>query len=270
MSKPTTRSSATKPTSENLEMSSEDCKDLVNEDPNTLGKLDKNAATSNDEILQMLIKMNNTLENLVKGQSTLEEKFSQIEEKLCSQDSVIKDLENSANFMSNELEDLKTKAGKLEADSSTQNDVLKSLQEEIDNLQRYTRGFNLRFIGVKESDGDHKEDCVKVVSDLIRSELKMDVEIENAHRTGSKMPNKPRHIIARFQKRPERFAVLRNRKVFQSNKKILVVEDLIPKDLHSRRALSSHAQKAHKEGKRVRFSKGTLFINNVKFVSPND
>lgn len=240
-------------------------KSTVEED---LENAEKETSTSNDDILQMLVKMNITLDNLAKGQTTLESKLSKIEVKLNTQEKSIADLENSVDFTSKELEDLKIETANFHKGSVTLQEQLDLMQAELLNLQRHSRGFNLRFIGIAEPQQDKQEDCVQVINDLIKSSLGISVDIENAHRVGRKL-DKPRHIIARFLRRPERYQVLMKRKVFKDQKKILVVEDLTKIDLQLRRQLSSYAQEAYQQGKRVRFSKGTLFIDKVKFIPPN-
>lgn len=232
-----------------------------------LNSATKNANTSNEDILHMLIKMNDTLDNLAKGQSALEVKLSNIEEKLSVHEKSITDLEVNANFTSNEVEDLKCKTTIIQKDSVALNEQLISMKVELENLQRHSRSFNLRFIGVAEAPKDQREDCIQVIKDLVKTTVGMNVDIENAHRTGMKS-SKPRHIIARFLRRPERYNVLMKRKSF-SDKKIIVVEDLIQSDLQSRRHLAIHARQAWECGKKVRFSKGTLYINNVKFIHPD-
>ena len=95
----------------------------------------------------------------------------------------------------------------------------------------------------------------------------MKVDIENAHRTGRKDPDgkRPRHIIAKF---PQRFNILKQKNTLKTAN-ILVFEDLIPSDLASRRILRPAAQEAYKNGRKVRFVKGDLFVDGKKFCPDN-
>ena len=130
----------------------------------------------------------------------------------------------------------------------------------MDNMERFSRSFNLRFLGIPEQDG--REDCVSKLENLIKSTLGLDVSIENAHRTGRSIRGNPRRVIAKFLKRPEKFQVLIRRKEFSP---VLVLEDLIQKDLAYRKLVSSYAKSAREAGKNVKFSRGLLYIDGVRF-----
>ena len=74
--------------------------------------------------------------------------------------------------------------------------LITTLDNEMNNLQRYTRGFNLRILGMAE---DENEDCVASVDNLLKDYFDISgFPIENAHRIGKRIAGKPRHMIARF------------------------------------------------------------------------
>lgn len=267
---PNTRQNSTKSTSKDPTVFSTEMSESSGVKPTTSDPKKQNEdSTSNSEILQMLTKMNSKLDHLTTGQSKLESKLLMIEEKLNQQESSINNLETSLNFNSEEVSELKSTTCDLETNFVTLHEKLKFLQMEMDNMQRYSRNFNLRFVGIPEQSKDlGYEDPIKVVKDLIHTHLNLVVDIENAHRTGkTREDGKPRHIIAKFLRRPQRFQVLTQRSKFKENK-INVVEDLIFSDLQSRRSLSVHAKEAWESKKKVRFSKGSLFIDGVKFIPP--
>ena len=70
-------------------------------------------------------------------------------------------------------------------------------------MERYSRDFNIRILGVNETQG---EDCLAITMDFILSLGFEDAaaEVENAHRKGEKNvgTNKPSHIIAKLYSRP--------------------------------------------------------------------
>ena len=102
----------------------------------------------------------------------------------------------------------------------------------LEHLERYSRDFNIRLIGVEEEEG---EDCMTIVLDhftLLGFE-EAHGELENAHRTGRRQVGKPRHIIAKLYARPFKRNLLRAAKNPQ-NKNLLngvrLVEDFTPGD----------------------------------------
>ena len=67
------------------------------------------------------------------------------------------------------------------------------MQSEINALERYTRGFNIRIMGMTEHED---EDCVASVQNLLHDSFDItEPVIENAHRVGSTRVGKPRQII---------------------------------------------------------------------------
>ena len=88
-------------------------------------------------------------------------------------------------------------------------------------------------------------------------------ELENAHRTGRRQDGKPRHIIAKLYARPFKRNLLRAAKNPQ-NKNLLngvrLVEDFTPGDFELRKKALPMMKKAFEKGKKVRFTKGKLFI----------
>ena len=71
----------------------------------------------------------------------------------------------------------------------------------MEHLERYSRDFNTRVLGVSEEDG---EGCLAIIQDYIKC-LGFEhaaAEVENAHRTGKKQDERPRHIIAKLYSRP--------------------------------------------------------------------
>ena len=121
-------------------------------------------------------------------------------------------------FKVDEIDGLKTKQQQLEADVDNMKESLNfvsSNAEEVDNLrksnddlkkrldylERYSRDFNIRVLGVNE---DESEDCMTIILDFITSLGFEDAaaEVENAHCTGKKRDDKPRPTIAKLYSRP--------------------------------------------------------------------
>ena len=137
------------------------------------------------------------------------------------------------------------------------------LKRRVERLERYSRDFNIRVVGVVEQDG---EDCLLIIRNyltLLGFEYDLG-EIENAHRTGRKREEKPRNIIVKFHSRPFKRVLLRAAKN-QESKQVLngvrFVEDFTPYDFEIRKKALPIMQDAFDQGKKVRFTRGKLFID---------
>ena len=183
-------------------------------------------------------------------------------------------LNNKAQVLDEEVDRIKVSLtstkSTVEAMDSKMEDSFKKLQEsnrelknKLEHLERYSRDFNIRLIGVEEEEG---EDCMTIVLDhftLLGFE-EAHGELENAHRTGRRQDGKPRHIIAKLYARPFKRNLLRAAKNPQ-NKNLLngvrLVEDFTPGDFELRKKALPMMKKAFEEGKKVRFTKGKLLID---------
>ena len=111
------------------------------------------------------------------------------------------------------------------------------LRKRLEHLERYSRDFNIRVLGVNEDEG---EECMTKITDLITSLGFQDAtsEIENAHRTGKKRNDKPRPIIIRLYSRSFKRSLLQAAKS-TDGKAILqgerIVEDFTPRDFNARK-----------------------------------
>ena len=137
------------------------------------------------------------------------------------------------------------------------------LKKRLEHLERYSREFSIRVLGVNEDEG---EDCISKILDFITSLGFEDVaaEVENAHRTGKKRDDKPRPIIAKLYSRPFKRRLLQAAKS-ADGKEILqgvrIVEDFTPSDFDARKKALPTMRKAYEDGKKVRFTKGKLYID---------
>ena len=132
--------------------------------------------------------------------------------------------------------------------------MINSLYERLFALERYSRGFNLRFYKVPEQTG---EDCIVTLGKIISKDLKQKPVIENAHRVGpSRDDGSPRPIIAKFLYRPDRRDILRNKKLFKNG--TYVSEDL---------DLKAVMQEAYESGKRPKFRNGKLYVDGIPYNS---
>ena len=162
-----------------------------------------------------------------------------------------------------EIHDINCKIEKMEQGMANNTFMINSLYERLFALERYSRGFNLRFYKVPEQTG---EDCIVTLGKIISKDLKQKPVIENAHRVGpSRDDGSPHPIIAKFLYRPDRRDILRNKKLFKNG--TYVSEDLIPEDRKRKNDLKAVMQEAYESGKRPKFRNGKLYIDGIPYNS---
>ena len=221
-----------------------------------------------------------SFESFVRGK--LEDLCSDIEELRKGQTKPLTDVEKlqvKADKNSTTLDDLKTKFDSLEQKYEVLNGEVYNAQKRVDELtasiqshatkmealyervlglERYSRGYNLRFHNVPESS---QEDCLKKIKDKLAAQLGWEPELENAHREGNiRADRKPRPILCKFLYRPERFQVIRNRRDLSG---IWVTEDLIYEDRLRKKQVKDVMKSAYEAGKKPRFRQGKLYIDGV-------
>ena len=108
---------------------------------------------------------------MLTGQTALEKKFTTLETKVISNTSEIQNIIQSLEFetaslkdQSVQIRDLKVKLEHHDDELHRANHAIASMQSEINALERYTRGFNIRIMGISEEDG---EDCVARVQQVL-------------------------------------------------------------------------------------------------------
>lgn len=82
----------------------------------------------------------------------------------------------------------------------------KRLNEEIIDIQCRSMRDNLIFYGIKEDVSRRVENCEEIISDVCRNVLNIQesIEIEHAHRMGRKMNDKPRPVVVKLSRFPQR------------------------------------------------------------------
>ena len=121
-----------------------------------------------------------------------------------------------------ELYDANCKIEEIESTMQNEAQQIGAMHERLLSIERYSREYNLRFHKIPESPG---EDCGQKIGDILTEQLKTETTIENAHRVGPSITDKPRAIICKFIYRPERFKVLQKKRDLQNN--VWITEDLI-------------------------------------------
>lgn len=133
-------------------------------------------------------------------------------------------IEDKINVLSSSLDDVRRECN-LNANN------LQKLDYRLEQLEQYSRRYNLRLFGMQETNGERPD---VVVVEWLKSHLKISVElkdIDRAHRVGPKMQNgKQRPIIIKFMSYGVR------NKVYQVKKLLKGTPFVLKEDLTKARA----------------------------------
>ncbi|KAJ8023500.1 hypothetical protein HOLleu_35959 [Holothuria leucospilota] len=218
--------------------------------------------------------VNKKIDSMLLNQQSILRRISTLED-------TQKGLEESYNFLSSAVDDLKAEQTKMESDitvlkkdlnslRTSQNKLkldyeekLRSLTEAQLKAERYSRSFNLRFGGIPEKEN---EEAIQEVKRVLSDYLQMEPVIENAHRIGKRSTGKPRQIIAKLLYRPQRKEILLKCRRALQDSPYFITEDLTSEDFKKKASLRHVMSAAFQEGKRPRFVNGKLFINGELYV----
>ena len=224
----------------------------------------RKSLTSNKSALDDVAqKLNQVLAN----QTALENRLTDLEPKVVKNSSDIRDITQSLDFESDRVTTVEKTISVMQQELNAQSRELHTmstamvnLQSQVLDLERYTRGYNIRIFGVNESQG---EVCKEKVDRILADKFAVESAIENAHRTGKAESGRPRPIIARFYSRFTRRAVMRVAKEKLHNTNIRFVDDLTKTDLEEKNRLKPFMAELYEKGKKPRFVQGRLYSNNT-------
>ena len=167
------------------------------------------------EVIPKLEQVLQKLENLERYVKAVDEKVSNLQAKVdCFEafknktEKKIKELEEGLNFTNTERKSFKEKIDRLKCE-------ITQLRDEKLYMEVYQRRENPSFFGIKE-EADTEEDAREVLVGFLKTELCMEnahqIEFQTVHRVGKRVSSngKPRQIIARFLKYPQREEVMSN------------------------------------------------------------
>lgn len=144
-----------------------------------------------------------------------------------------------------------------------------SLEQQIDDLEQYSRRESVRIAGIPENENENTDEIVLDVCSSMKLEPMLKPEdISVSHRVGKKDPNRsPRQIIVRFTSRKARERVYRSRTALRDVNRARTGPNattpgiFINEDLTSRRAkLASKARQMAKDGQ---FRDTWTYMGNV-------
>ena len=221
------------------------------------------------EVIPKLEQVLEKLENLERYVKAVDEKVSNLQEKVDCFESFknktqkkVKELEDGLDFAKMERESFKEKFDKLKCE-------INQLRDDKLYVEVYVqRRENLRFFGIKEEADRERE----VLDGFLKTELGMEnadqIEFQRVHRVGKRVSSsgKPRQIIARFLKYPQREEVMSNARKLKG-KNFGISPDLPSEILERRKKKMKQFKQAKKDGKTAFFSRAEpdkLFIDGVE------
>ena len=177
---------------------------------------------------------------------------------------MIKDIEDGMNFANAERESFKKSLREMRSQ-------LGQLKDEKLYMEVYQQCENLHFFVIKEA-ATVQEDMREVLVEFLKMELGIevadDIEFQRIHRIGkrSSSDRKPRQIIARFLRYPDREMIMSN--VTKLKGKRFGISANFPKEIVERRKRKMQQfKKAKADGKQAFYSKAEpdkLFIGGVQ------
>ena len=191
---------------------------------NKRGKQKKYTDTDDSEafVRESLVKLSEGQDRILHDVATLKGKVQLNESSLNDISARLTKINQNYEEVKGELHDANCTIEEIESTMQNQAQQIGAMHERLLSIERYSREYNLRFHYIPESPG---EDCRQKIGDILTEQLKTETTIENAHRVGPSITNKPRAIICKFIYRPERFKVLQKKRDLQNI--VRITEDLI-------------------------------------------
>lgn len=264
---------------------SKDYLDSLKESPNTVTEINPRDCSKNEfrELVAFIaVQASTQYQELKEEISTLRDENTNLKSSVDKVENENKALKISVNDVVEENFKLRTELDQLKVKDQARDESMTELttriravevykdvqlksatedKERILMLERHSRGHNLRFcLNGPEIENENTTQLIN--AELVK--VGLTVHIENSHRVGRKDGDRPRQIIACFRERPERFQVLTKRSEL-FNKGVKVFEDLCREDFLLKKKHSEYMQRLHRQGKKVRFTRGCWYVNQQKF-----
>ncbi|CAK8697262.1 unnamed protein product [Clavelina lepadiformis] len=135
-----------------------------------------------------------------------------------------------------------------------------SQREHIETLEQYSKRYNLRFLGVPES---NDEDLIETIKQIIQETMGVTLRDTIAEAARIKNENvQPRPILVKFSKWKDKTKVLYRRKTLPES--MSIEDDLTQAQRERRKKLRKIAALAEQEGKKIKWSGKQLFVDGVE------
>lgn len=203
--------------------------------------------TTNDDILKAVLELSGRF-------AALENKITQNTEAITTVCEQLKAVEFQVQKNENEIKEVSKQMIKI--------------QQRSDEAERYSRRWNLRLYGKKETPEENiRAEIMKLFAALAPEEKeKMGFLIDNVHRVGVPRDNSNRPIIIQFNMQTFRnkiWKISRDNKMLKEQK-LLLKEDLTQADRMERNRLWPLVEEARKQGKKAGFRGPHAYIEGKK------
>ena len=183
-----------------------------------------------DDVLQLKNEMKSFIEGVKEQLEKMEGRLLDIEAKADRREKEMKKIEKSN-------EELKTRIRQ-------QDNRLREAEKDRNEMQQYSRRWNIRLYKVKEKSGEKAEECLAKACKIFTEDVGVPItpnDIEVAHRTGQQDQGGKwaRPILVRFFDRKKRDTVLSNRRRLKG-KHITIDEDLTQANYRLSKAAKDH------------------------------
>ncbi|CAJ1069844.1 PREDICTED: probable G-protein coupled receptor 135 [Xyrichtys novacula] len=171
------------------------------------------------------------------------------------------------------MEDMSGQMTTLQAETSTLGKASMELRSKFNDMDAYSRRWNLRVAGIPERTG---EDIKKIIIDLfgqispdIADQLALTVDI--VHRVGPRSGHErsSRRVLVRFLSRSHRDKIWKDARTSETpqTRKLKILEDLTQEAKEARNQLWPQVEKARKEGKKAGFRGAHAYVDGVRITA---
>jgi hypothetical protein len=135
----------------------------------------------------------------------------------------------------------------------------KTLQQEVLVLQRHSRSWNVRVLGVPEPSAGEREDTVALATSVFAKCGITGVPLDTAHRVPGAQ-GRARPLLIRLARKSDRWVAFSHKKEFYS-KGMALHDDLPAADRAEKAKYQDEMNAAYSKGKRPRFAQGKWHID---------
>ncbi|XP_068687731.1 myosin heavy chain, clone 203-like [Montipora foliosa] len=221
-------------------------------------------------LLEKLVTVESKLEKVEEYVKAVDDKVSSLQAKMDGFESFKRETEKKVLELDEGLIFANAERESFKAELQDLHNQVNQLKDEKLYMEVYNRRENLRFFGIEEEavQKDTKEVLVNFLTKELGIEGASDMEFQRVHRLGKQNASsgKPRQIIARFLRYPDREEVTANARKLKG-KNYGISADLPKEIMERRRKKMQRFKKAKGEGKTAYVSRSEpdkLFIDGVE------
>ena len=205
---------------------------------------------------EAICKIESKLDTITVNQFKLTTKVSELEEDQREFKTALEYSETTIEELQTENLQLKDKIRVLENKCDMLHQQTLDIKEDQLQQERYSRGNNIRIVGIEEQE---KENAHEVAVQFLREKFNVAAtEVENAHRTGKKWPDKPQQIIAKLHSRITVRMIMKKQKETLADLPIYITNDMPRADFMEKRRLKSVMKSTREDGKSSSFRRGKV------------